>query len=397
MFIDFFFALRQAKIKVSVTEWLTLLEALKRGYAAESLMGFYVVTRALCVKSETLYDAYDQCFAQYFRGCELASEIKDDFWDWLKTAKLPDWDELKRRPRQDWDFDKIREEFEKRLKEQKERHDGGNHWIGTGGSSPFGHSGYHPGGIRVGGETGSKSAAQVASQRRFQDLRNDQVLDSRTISLALKRLRNLGRRGIADELDLDATIAATAKNAGDLELILTPPRKNTVKLLLLMDVGGSMTPYTQLCEKIFTAAFHAQHFKAFKHYYFHNCPYEYLFASMQNHRLERTRDVFKQLDDSWNLIVIGDAAMHPYELTEVGGSADYFHYNEDSGLQWLKRLRSHFPKSVWLNPEQERHWRIHSTVLIREVFSDMFPLTVGGLEAAIKTLNRKTQQGLRRH
>ncbi len=390
MFVGFFFLLRSRKIPVTITEWLMLLDALKQGFGDESLLGFYYLCRALCVKSESLFDTYDQCFLEYFKGVEIPTPLKDEFLDWLKNAKLPDLDALRARTLKDWDMAKIREEFEKRLREQTSRHDGGDRWVGTGGSSPYGNSGFFPGGIRAGGGGGQSSAAQVASLRSYQDLRHDRVLDTRSISLALKKLRTLGRVGLWDELDLDGTIAQTANNGGDIELKFQPPRRNTIKLLLLMDIGGSMTPYTQLCERIFTAAYHAKHFKAFKYFYFHNCPYDYLFANMREQRMEQTNLLLKSLDPTWNLIIVGDAAMHPYELTSQGGSVSYYQYNEETGLTWLKRIRDRLPRSVWLNPEKETYWDIPSTRMIREIFSDMYPLTIKGLTEAIKFLSSRT-------
>ena len=389
MFIDFFYLLRSSKIPVSTTEWLTFMEALKGGMTGESLMGFYAVCRGICVKSESHYDSYDQCFAYYFKGIKPNEELAEKFLDWLKTAKIPDKIEQQKAQLKKWDFDKMREEFEKRLKEQKERHDGGSHYVGTGGTSPFGNSGYHPDGIRVGGESRNLSASQIASKRQFKNLRHDRILDTRTIGLALKKLRHLGKDGALSELNIEDTIKKTADNGGELSLSFEAQRKNTLKIVLLMDVGGSMTSYAQLCEQLFSAAHASNHFKAFSYYYFHNCPYDYLFSDIATGETIPTKEVLRKLDPSWNLIVIGDAAMNPYELTAVGGSIDYFFHNKEPGLLWLKRIKDALPKSIWLNPEPEKFWHIQSNMLIRRVFSDMYPLTVDGLSSAIEYLNKR--------
>ena len=285
MFIDLFFLLRQQKIPVSTTEWLTLMKALGDGHGGESLMGFYYLCRAVCVKSESLYDAYDQVFAYYFQGIEIPEKIKDEIYDWLKNAKTPDWMKLAQQKLRNLDLEQLRKEFEQRLKEQKERHDGGNHWIGTGGTSPFGHGGHHPGGLRVGGPGMHGSAAQIAEKRRFANLRKDRILDTRSIGLALKRLKNLGKNHERIEFDLDATIQKTAKNAGDVEVVFKSPKENKIKLLLLMDVGGSMTAYSRVCERLFSAANAAHHFKEFRYFYFHNCVYDHCFKALKTKRL----------------------------------------------------------------------------------------------------------------
>jgi uncharacterized protein with von Willebrand factor type A (vWA) domain len=287
------------------------------------------------------------------------------------------------------DLDELRKQFEERMAEQTERHDGGNYWVGTGGRSPYGHGGMHPSGIRVGGAGKRGSAMQVATKRRFQNLRNDLVMDVRQISVALRQLRRLTREGRRDELDIDETIDQTARNAGDLEIVFRPPRKNNIKLLLLMDVGGSMTPYTRLSELLFTAAHKASHFKAFKHYYFHNCPYETLYTDMERQQGESTAHVLQQLDATWYCIVVGDAAMGPHELTARGGAIDYFHFNDESGLVWLQRIAKRIPKSVWINPDPVPYWSTTlSTVMIQEVF-EMYPFTVDGLERAVVDLRHK--------
>lgn len=386
MFVDFFFHLRRRGLPVSVTEWMTLMEALKAGLGHESLLGFYALCRALCVKTEAHFDLYDQCFAEYFRGVEAPEGALDKVLDWLSEpilarelsdAEIAAFEEL--------DLEELRRRFEERLAEQTERHDGGSHWIGTGGTSPFGHGGTHPGGVRVGGGGGGRSAMQVVTARRFRNLRHDVVLDVRQIALALRRLRQLAREGRPDELDLDGTIDATARNAGELELLMHPERKNTVKLLLLLDVGGSMTPFTRLSERLFTAAHKATHFKAFRHFYFHNCVYEKLYTDMEQRQGTPTTKVLADLDPTWTCMLVGDASMHPAELTHAGGAIDYWHRNAEPGLVWFHRIKQRLPRSVWLNPVSEPFWGQMSVAIIRDVFP-MFELTLDGLDDAMAHL-----------
>ncbi len=366
------------------------MEALQKGLADSSLAHFYNLCRCICVKNEAKFDLFDQCFAEYFRGAEASTETIDHVLEWLRRAPLmQDLDPEELAKLRAMDLDALREEFERRLEEQKEEHNGGNYWIGTGGTSPFGHGGSHPSGVRVGGTRRGGSAMQVATKRRFQNLRSDRVLDVRQVATALRQLRRLTRDGREEELALDETIDATAKNAGDLEIIFQPPRKNTVKLLLLMDVGGSMTPHTRLCELLFSAAHKASHFKSFKHYYFHNCPYEKLFTDMAQRKGVPTQEVLQQLDRTWYTVIVGDAAMSPYELTARGGSVDYFHYNEEPGLRWLQRIHERFPRAAWLNPDPPRYWSAtQSTIMIQDIFA-MFPFTIAGLEKAIAHLRQQ--------
>jgi uncharacterized protein with von Willebrand factor type A (vWA) domain len=286
------------------------------------------------------------------------------------------------------DLEELRQKFEERLREQTERHDGGNRWVGTGGTSPFGHSGTHPGGVRVGGEGQNRSAMQVAAKRRFRNLRHDVTLDVRQIGMALRRLRQFAREGRVEELDLDGSIDATARNAGDLELVFHPERKNTVKLLLLLDVGGSMTPFTRLSERLFSAAHKATHFKAFRHYYFHNCVYEHVYSDITRHEGPAVGKLLSELDPTWFVLLVGDASMHPAEITHPGGAIDYYHYNEEPGLVWLRRIQKRFPRSAWLNPISEPFWDQASVRIIRDVFP-MFELTLDGLDQAVRHLRAK--------
>jgi uncharacterized protein with von Willebrand factor type A (vWA) domain len=388
MFLDFFYLLRARGLPVGTTEWLGLMEALGMGLEGQSLSGFYHLCRALCVKTEAHLDLYDQCFAEHFRGVEVAQSVKDELAKWLENPILPralteeELAQLKA-----LDLDELRRLFEERMREQTERHDGGSRWIGTGGTSPFGQGGQHPTGVRVGEEGGGRSAMQVASQRRFRNLRNDLTLDVRQIGVALRRLRLLTREGQRDELDLDGSIDATARNAGEIDLLFRPERRNRVKLLLLMDVGGSMTPYTRLSEQLFSAAHGVAHFQAFRSFFFHNCVYESLYTDIERRQTRPTLEVLEELDASWFCVLVGDAAMHPYELTMAGGAVDYYHRNEEPGVAWLHRLRRRFPRSAWLNPDPPHYWSGTSVQMIRQIF-DMFPLTLDGLDEAVEHLRR---------
>lgn len=387
MFTDFFLLLRHRGIAVSPSEWMTLMEALSLGLAHESLTSFYFLSRSLCVKSEALFDLFDQTFNEYFKGVAFSERLQDEIFDWLDNPKeMHHLSPEERQHIRQLDLDELRKEFEKRLTEQNERHDGGNHWIGTGGTSPFGHSGYHPDGVRVGGQSRHRSASQLASQRRFANLRHDRILDTRQIGLALKKLRQWEMAGPADQLDIEQTIDRTCRNAGEIELVVKRNRKSMVKLILIMDVGGSMTPHASVCERLFSAAFAAKHFKALKYYYFHNCPYDFLYEDISQNERIPTTEVFREHDSSWFVLMIGDAAMHPWELTMPGGNIDYFQHNETPGIKWLDSIRQHFPKSAWINPEMPSQWQIPSTQIVQKIFPNMFAMTLEGLEQAVHNL-----------
>ncbi|MFW7381430.1 MAG: vWA domain-containing protein [Oligoflexus sp.] len=391
MFLPFLFHLRARGLPVGTSEWLTLMEALERGHAGESMSRFYYLCRAICARNEADYDLFDQSFLEFFEGANFPADIKDEFLEWLENnPKMPRaLSEEEKARLQAMNLDELRELFEKRLEEQKERHDGGNRWIGTGGTSPFGHSGYHPSGIRVGGQGLQQRAMQIAAQRKFRNFRKDLVIDIRQMGVALKKLRQWGNEGAASELDLEETIDATSRNAGEIEMVFRRPRRNAVKLLLLMDTGGSMTYHSEICDQLFSAAVKINHFKELHHYYFHNCPYEQLYSDMEMDEKIPTMEVLQQHDPSWFLLVVGDAAMSPYELTEVGGAIDYYHQNQEPGYVWLQRIKAKFPKCVWLNPEPPPYWEIPSNQIVRRIFPHMFPLTVDGLEAAIQCLKRQ--------
>ena len=398
MFTDFFFLLRFYGVPVTVTEWLALMRALALGLAPASLDQFYAVARSILVKSETYFDQYDQAFAAMFKGIETPPQIEDEVWEWLAhPLDMPGLSDEERRllaaAMEDLDLEALERLFRERLAEQDEAHHGGNHWVGTGGTSAFGHSGFHPGGIRVGGESRNRSAVKMAGERRYRGYRTDQEVGVRQFELALRRLRQLSSRheGVPDELDLDETIEETAGNAGRLSLVWRKSRKNAVKVLLLMDVGGSMHPYIRLCSQLFSAVNRSSHFKDLRFYYFHNCVYDWLYldttCSMSN--AISTKRVLQELPTDYKLIVVGDAAMAPSELLSRDGIIWWGFGNDEPGIEWLKRLRRHFDHSVWLNTIPETDWaHAYGSVTIRkvrEVFP-MFELTVDGLTAATKKL-----------
>ncbi|MEL7062063.1 MAG: VWA domain-containing protein [Acidobacteriota bacterium] len=331
MFGGFLFHLRSRGLAVSLTEWLTLVRAMAEGHSRADLSHFYHLARALLVKRETHYDLYDRAFAEYFRDVDGRFDVTDELLAWLENATLPRaLSDEERAALEAMDLEALRETFAQRLREQTERHDGGSRWIGTGGTSPFGHGGTNPAGIRVGGSGGGRSAVQVAGDRRFANLRTDRVLDTRSIGLALRRLRRLGKDEGVEELDLDASIDASARAGGEIEMVFAPPRRNRVKLLLMMDVGGSMDPHSRLCERLFSAAHAASHFKTFSSRYFHNCPYGRVWTDMEQGDGEPTADLLKRLDASWTLIFVGDAWMSPFELTHAGGAIALDHQNRDT-------------------------------------------------------------------
>lgn len=388
MFIDFLFALRAHGVPVSTHEWMTLMEALAKGLHDSSLDGFYRLCRALCVKDVARYDAYDQAFAAHFRGIsQQAIDVTNELAQWLANPIA----QRQLTPEQlaalqTLDLDTLRKMFEERLREQKERHDGGNRWIGTGGTSPFGSGGTHPSGIRV-GAGGGRSAVAVAGERRYREYRKDIVLDVRQIDLALRGLRNLGRDGAAEELDLDETIAQTGRNAGDIELVWTAPRRNRVKVILLMDVGGSMDPYAELMGRLFTAASRNGRFAGFRSYYFHNCVYQAVYEDALFRKPVAIADLLSHSDRDEKLVVVGDALMHPAELLDAGGSIYHYIQTRQSGLAWLRQLAAHFRSTAWLNPEAPRYWANTTIEPIASVFP-MWPLTIDGLTAAVRYLVR---------
>jgi len=389
IFLPFFYRLRSHGLRVTPQQWLTLVEALARGLHGSSLVGFYSLSRSILVKDESELDDFDLCFRAHFEGVEgAASLIEKEVWEWLENPVAPHpLDERLRSTLDAVDIEALRAEFERRLREQKERHDGGDHFIGTGGTSPFGHSGSHPGGIRVGGEGGGGSAVQVAAERRYREHRRDLVLDTRQLSVALKKLRALERTGPADELDIEATIDRTAREGGELELVFEPPRENRLGLLLAMDIGGSMWPFRQLVDVLFSAAHRARHFRHFDHVYFHNCVYERVYADAQFHEPIPLAELFRRFDRETRLVLVGDAHMYPGEITDRFGAIDWTERNERPGSVYLRRLCEHFRHCAWLNPMGKESWSAPSIRLIREIFP-MYPLTVQGVEDLAKDLSK---------
>ncbi|MBA3820384.1 MAG: VWA domain-containing protein [Deltaproteobacteria bacterium] len=392
MLIDFLFELRKHKLPVSTHEWMALMEAMALGLHESSLDGFYHLCRTICVKDIAHYDAYDEAFLAYFKDVHVASlKLTEDLRSWLADPRnLEGLTEEQRRAVAELDLEKLRELFEQRLKEQKERHDGGNRWIGTGGTSPFGNHGKHPTGMRV-GAGGARSAMAVADERRFKEYRRDVVLDVRQIDVALRGLRRLGREGAQDELDLDETIDKTSRNAGDIDIVFRPPRRNRVKVVLLMDVGGSMDPHAELVSRLFTAASRAGRFAKFRSYYFHNCIYNSVYEDAQFRKPVPTADLIANSDREEKLVIVGDALMHPAELLDPGGSMYLYSQQRTSGVEWLRRLAAHFRSAAWLNPEPDRFWSGTTIEVVASVFG-MWPLSLDGLAASVRYLVRGGQR-----
>jgi uncharacterized protein with von Willebrand factor type A (vWA) domain len=390
MFINFFLELRQAKVPVSLREYLTLLEAMKQNLAAYSVDDFYYLSRAALVKDERNLDKFDRVFGHHFKGLEIIGDAGVEIpEEWLRklAEKLLTADELKKLQALGWD--KLMEELQKRLAEQKGRHQGGSKWIGTAGTSPFGAYGSHPEGIRIGQDKNRNNrAVKVWDKREFKNLDDRVEIGTRNIKIALRRLRRFAREGAAEELDLDDTIRSTARNAGWLDIKLVPERHNAVKVLLLMDIGGSMDGHVRTCEELFSAA--RAEFKHLEFFYFHNCPYEALWRDAWRRQVEKTptMQVLHTYDASYKLIFVGDASMSPYEIVQPGGSVE--HWNEEAGEAWMRRLLVTYPKSVWLNPVPERYWEGTPSIhLVHELMEGrMFPLTLDGLDRAMRRLTR---------
>ena len=390
MLTDFFYHLRAHKLPVSVQEYLTLLETLRSGVMPPTLDDFYHVARMTLVKDETLFDRYDQAFGAFYRQLEAALPADKEIpLDWLLKDFQRHLTPEEKAAIQKHGWDKLMELFKQRLEEQQERHSGGNKWIGTGGTSAFGHGGYHPEGIRVGGPSaGHRTAVKVWEKREFRDYDDQQELGTRNFKMALRRLRRFAREGAELELDLDDTIRSTARNAGFLDLQMVPERHNTVKVLMLLDVGGSMDDHIARIEELFSAA--RSEFRHLEVYYFHNCPYESLWRNNQRRRAERfdTWDVLRTYNDDWRLIIVGDATMSPYEILHPGGSVE--HHNAETGAAWLQRLLENWPRAAWLNPEPEGYWPYRQSIaIIKNIMQDrMYSVTVSGLEQAMRQLSK---------
>ncbi|WP_353428458.1 VWA domain-containing protein [Polynucleobacter sp. MWH-UH19D] len=391
MLIQFFLNLKEAKVPVSVREFLTLLEALKSGVIDPSIDEFYQLSRMTLVKDEQYFDRFDQVFGSYFKGVEQIIALSPDIpVDWLeKKLQRVLSEEEKAALQKLGGPEALRKRLEELLKEQKEWHGGGNKWIGAGGSSPFGHSGYHPEGIRIGGESaGNRTAIKVWETRAFKDYDSNLALGTRNIKVALRRLRRFARQGSALELDLDKTIHSTAANAGMLDIQMRPERHNQVKVLLLMDVGGSMDDHIQRIAELFSAA--KAEFKHLEHYYFHNCVYEHLWQSNRRRRdqVTATQDIINKYSPDYKLIFVGDATMSPYEILSPNGSVEY--NNKEAGAAWINRLIDHFPHFAWLNPEPESIWEYRQSIdIMKNLMKDrMYPVTLNGLESAMRQLSK---------
>ncbi len=394
MFINFFYLLKAYGVPVAITEWMMLMEALAKGMALSSLTGFYHLARAVLVKSESHYDRYDLAFYSYFRGIETPVELTEKVLRWLEKEQPPrQISSAERIKFQEWDLDDLRRRLEQRLQEQKGEHHGGSKWIGTGGSSPFGHSGYHPAGIRIGGESVNKSAVQVAAQRNFRGFRDDATIGVRHFEVALRKLRQLSSKveGPREELDLDETVRETGDKGGLLQLVWKRGRKNMVKVALVMDSGGSMDPYMRICSQLFTAINRSSHFKDLRFFFFHNCIYQHIYLSPSCNMASavKTEDFLRMLGPDYKVILLGDASMAPSELTMPGGAIYWSHHNDEPGIIWLRRIAAHFDHAVWLNPIPAPFWARatgnYTISEIRKVFH-MFELTVEGLDKAIKKL-----------
>lgn len=389
MLINFFYTLRAAKLPVSVKEYLTLLEALRAGVIGPSVDEFYFLSRAALVKDEALYDKFDRAFGAYFHGVQLVADFtKEVPLEWLRKQLELDLTPEQKAAIEKMGWDELMETLKKRFEEQKERHEGGNRWIGTGGTSPFGNSGYNPQGIRIGGKGGNKSAVKVWEQRAYRDYDDTKELGTRNIKVALRRLRRFAREGAAEELDLDHTIHATAANAGLLDIKMVPERHNNVKVLLLMDVGGTMDEHVHRVEELFSAV--KSEFKHLEFFYFHNCVYDFVWKNNRRRFAEKTPtwDIVRKYNKDYKLVFVGDATMSPYEILQPGGSVEY--NNEEPGAEWLQRLTHAFPRFAWINPEPQGVWQYRQSIAIVQQLMNqrMFPLTLSGLEGAMRLLSK---------
>ena len=392
MFIGFLHQLKEAGVPVSIREYLDFLSGLDKGITNLNTNSFYHFARASLVKDERHYDRFDRTFSEFFEGAlkkggEILNNIPEE---WIKDAlqkNLTEEDKEKIESLGGWD--KLLETLKERLKEQKKRHQGGNKWIGTGGTSPFGSGGYNSEGIRIGNEGKRQGrAVKVWEKRLWTNFDDKKTLGIRDIRVAVRRLRHFARTGTPDEFDLNGTISATANNGGYLDVKMMPERKNRVKLLLFLDVGGSMDPYIQACEELFSAS--KSEFKDLEHFYFHNCPYEILWKNnpRSSEDIISTWDIIRKYGSDYRVLFVGDASMSPYEVAYAGGSIE--HWNEEAGSVWLERITDHFDSVAWLNPENKKIWNSSaSNKMIREIFEDkMYEMNLSGIEEAMKTLSR---------
>ena len=391
MLIDFFLHLRANKLPVSINEYLMLLEGMKRHVIGQSIDDFYHLSRAALVKDERNFDKFDRAFGVYFKGVKSIPGIDLELpLEWLKRQFQREFTaEEKAAIEAMGGLDKLMDRLRELLDEQKGRHEGGSKWIGTNGTSPFGNGGFNPQGVRIGGPSaGNRTAVKVWEQRAYRDYDDQVELGTRTIKIALRRLRRFARDGAEDELDLDNTIASTARNAGYLDIRMRPERHNTIKVLMLLDVGGTMDDHIARTEELFSAA--KSEFKHLEFYYFHNCVYDFVWKNNRRRHAERlmTWDLLRKFNGDWRLIFVGDATMSPYEILQQGGSVEY--NNEEAGAVWLQRLAERFPKFAWLNPEPEGVWSYRQSIsVIRQLMANrMYPVTLAGLEGAMRTLSR---------
>ncbi|MFO1198929.1 MAG: VWA domain-containing protein [Burkholderiaceae bacterium] len=391
MLIDFFLHLRHAKLPVSIKEYLMLLEAMKEHVIGPSIDDFYFLSRSALVKDERNFDKFDKAFGAYFKGVQSLPGIDLDLpLEWLKRQFQREFTaEEKAAIEAMGGLDKLMERLKQLLEEQKGRHEGGSKWIGTNGTSPFGNGGFNPEGIRVGGPSaGNRTAVKVWEQRTYRDYDDQIELGTRNIKIALRRLRKFAREGAEEELDLDDTITSTARNAGYLDIKMVPERHNTIKVLMLLDVGGTMDDHIKQTEELFSAS--KTEFKHLEFYYFHNCVYDHLWKNNRRRHSERfaTWDIIRKYNQDYRLIFVGDATMSPYEVLQPGGSVEY--NNEEAGAVWLRRLVERFPKFAWLNPEPEGVWEYRQSIaVIKQVLSNrMYPVTLQGLERAMRELSK---------
>lgn len=383
MLVNFFQALKDGGVPVTPRELLDLLAAMNKQLVFGSIDDFYNLSRAVMVKDEKYYDRFDRAFGLHFRDLEGVDDVIEALIpdDWLRSEFVKQLsEEDKAKIESLGGLEKLIDEFKKRLEEQEKRHEGGNKWVGTGGTSPFGNDGFHPEGIRVGGQGKNKKAVKVWDRRDFKNLDDSVEIGTRNIKVALRRLRKFARTGSADELDLDDTISSTARNAGLLDIKMVPERHNAVKVLLFLDVGGSMDPHVKVCEELFSAA--RSEFKHLKHFYFHNFLYDNVWENNIRRHNQRTAllDVMHKFGHDYKVVIVGDASMSPYEIVQPGGSVE--HWNEEPGALWLERLRSTYEKCVWLNPVPEDEWQYTQSISITNQLMEqkMYPLTLGGLE-----------------
>lgn len=395
MLIDFFYTLRAAKLPVSVKEYLMLLQALQEGVVGPrsedgwSLDDFYFLARTTLVKDEKHYDKFDRAFAAYFKDVEMVADFKKALpEEWLRKLLDKELTPEQKAAIEKMDWDELMETLKKRLEEQKGRHEGGSKWIGTGGTSPFGHGGYNPQGVRIGGPGKNRSAVKVWEQRAYRDYDDTQELGTRNIKVALRRLRKFARQGSNLELDLPDTIRSTAANAGWLDIKMIPERHNNVKVLLLMDVGGTMDDHIQRVEELFSAV--KSEFKHLEFYYFHNCVYDFMWKNNRRRFAEKfdTWDIIRKYNKDYKLIFVGDATMSPYEILQPGGSVEY--NNDEPGAEWLQRLTNAFPHHAWINPEPQGVWEYRQSIdIIRQLMGGrMYPLTLKGLEETMRLLSK---------